>query len=105
MSKMTHYTNFTSQDSSESLSVINFVHSNREVISNPRRFQAIRNDKEKLIIQLSPVTSRYDVTTSTLCRGTPEADMLAILARSGAPVTEVVTMFLIEASYGDIVYR
>ena len=102
---MTHYTNFTSQYSSESLSVINFIQSHSEVISNPRRFQAIRNDTEKLIMQLVPVNSRHDVTTSTLCRGTPEADMLAILARSGAPVTEVVTMFLIEASDGDIVYR
>ena len=102
---MTQYTNFTSQDSKESLSVINFLQSNSEAISNPRRFQAIRNDTEKLIMQLIPVGSRHDVTTSTLCRGTPEADMLAILARSGAPVTEVVTMFLIEASYGDILYR
>ena len=102
---MTHYTNFNSQDSNESLSVINFLNSNSEAISNPRRFQAIRNDTEKLIMQLVPVNSRHDVTTSTLCRGTPEADMLSILARSGAPVTEVVTMFLIEASDGDIVYR
>ena len=103
---MTQYTNFTSQDSKESLSVINFLQSNSEAISNPRRFQAIRNDTEKLIMQLIPVGSRHDVTTSTLCRGTPEADMLAILARSGAPVTELVTMFLIEASDdGDIVYR
>ena len=103
---MTHYTNFTSHDSSESLTVINFLHSNSEAISNPRRYQAIRNDTEKLIMQLHPVSSRHDVTASTLCRGTPEADMLAILARSGAPVTEVVTMFLIEASDdGDIVFR
>ena len=103
---MTHYTNFPSHDSSESLSVINFLQSNNEAISNPRRFQAIRNDTERLIMQLIPVSSRLDVTTSTLCRGTPEADMLAILARSGAPITEVVTMFLIEASDdGDIVYR
>ena len=103
---MTHYTNFTSHDSSESLTVVNFLHSNSEVISNPRRYQAIRNDTEKLIMQLHPVSSRHDVTASALCQVNPEADMLAILARSGAPITEVVTMFLIEASDdGDIVYR
>ena len=105
MSKMTHYTNFTSYDSSESLSIVNFLPSKSEVISSPARFHAIRNDKETLVIQLNPVRSRNDVTSSTLCRGTPESDMLAILARTRAPVTEVVTMFLIEASDGDIVYR
>ncbi len=56
-------------------------------------------------MQLIPVRSNHDVTRSALCRGTSESDMLAILARSRAPITEVVTMFLIEASGGDIVYR
>ena len=102
LSKMTHYIKYTSHDSSESLSVVN---SNSEAISCPGRFQAIRNDTESLVMQLIPVRSNHDVTRSALCRGTSESDMLAILARSRAPVTEVVTTFLIEASGGDIVYR
>ena len=98
------YTNLTCQNSSESLEISNFL-DNDEEITKPRRFKAIRNGSENLVLQLLPAKNVPNINSSTLCRGTPESDMLAILARTRAPVTEVVTTFLIEASDGDIVYR
>ena len=98
------YTHLTSQDSSETLTISNFLDNNEEVLQ-PRRYKAVRNGKENFVLQLFPVRNVQDLTSSSLCLGTPEADILALLARSRVPVTELVTMFLIEASGGDIVYR
>ena len=60
---------------------------------------------DPLVIQISPLHHVPDHDSSSLCLGTPEADILPVLERSRVSVTDVVTMFLIEASDDDIVYR
>ena len=98
------HTNFTCPNSSKTLTISSFLDSNEE-ITQPRRYKAVRNGKENLVLHLFPVWNVQNFTSSTLCQGTPEADILPVLNMSRVPVTELVTMFIIEASGGDIVYR
>ena len=90
------------QERKETLTIADYFDDNDNL---PRRYKAQRNEIDPLVIQISPLLHAPDHGSSTLCQGTPEADILPVLARSRVSVTEVVTMFLIEASGGDFVYR
>ena len=71
-------------------------------LSGPIRgqYSSDLGQSEALVIQICPVLQAPpDHMSSTLCEGTPEADILPRLARAGVSVTEVVTLFLIEARY------
>ena len=93
---------FLCQERKESLTIVDYPDARDPVA---RRYKAKRNGTDPLVIQISPLQHDPDHVSSSLCLGTPEADILPVLARSRVSVTEVVTMFLIEASGGDIVYR
>ena len=90
------------QEREETLKIADYFHDNDKL---PRRYKAKRNETDPLVIQILPLHHASDHDSSSLCLGTPEADILPILARSRVSVTEVVTMFLIEVSGSDIVYR
>ena len=84
------------------MSVLDFPQISDEPIYNPTRYQALRNDRELLVLHLTPVRNPGPQSTS-LCRGTLEADLLPLMASFS--VTELVSMFFIEASGWDVVYR
>ena len=90
------------QEREETLKIADYFHDNDKL---PRRYKAKRNETDHLVIQILPLLHASDHDSSSLCLGTPEADILPVLERSRVSVTDVVTMFLIEASDDDIVYR
>ena len=100
---MKYYSHFSCLESKETLTIVNFLNIDEE--ANSRRFQAVRNDRESLVLHLVPVKNVFNDDNTALCQGTREAEILPVLLRSSVSVTEVCTMFLIEASGEDIVYR
>ena len=106
---------FLCHERKDSLEIVDYFDNNNDKL--PRRYKASRpirgqnmghvgqseagnESGEALVIQICPVLQApSDHMSSTLCEGTPEADILPRLARAGVSVTEVVTLFLIEARY------
>ena len=106
---------FLCHDRKDSVEIFDYFDNNNDKL--PRRYKASRpirgqnmghvgqseagiESREALVIQICPVLQApSDHMSSTLCEGTPEADILPRLARAGVSVTEVVTLFLIEARY------
>ena len=99
---MKQFTHFICQEPFQCLSVLDYPKISAELIYNPTRFQALRNDRELLVLHITPVRNPGPQSTS-LCQGTLEADLLPLM--TSFSVTEFVSMFFIKASGRDVVYR
>ena len=99
---MKQFTHFICQEPYQSLSVLDYPNISAEPIYNPTRYQALRNDKDLLVLHLTPVRNPGPQSIS-LCQGILEADLLPLM--DSFSVTELVSMFFIEASGRDVVYR
>ena len=99
---MKQYTQFICQEPYQSLSVLDYPNITDELIHNPTRYQALRNDQELLVLHITPVRNPGPQST-LLCQGSLETDLLPLMVSFS--VTEIISMFFIEASGRDVVYR
>ena len=72
--------------------------------SSVARFKMVRNGRQAAVLQLVTLDTDQDLAGGQLCAGAPESDLLPVLAHA-ASVTEVCTMFFIERSEHQVIYR